>query len=138
MNKLQLLTLLKASDWNLYKVYWYTLTFPVGTDTIKTPTDFIDSISEKYNITIQTWYVQELTKKNMIHYHGILRFSNFEEDKPTPAKMRACWPYLIKSVDRLYKHYKITKLKRYVLESVVTYIYKENINSISYFKLQTL
>ena len=137
MNKTQLLTLLKVSDWSLYKVYWYTLTFPVGSDTTKTPKDFIDLISETYNLTIQTWYVKELTKKSTIHYHGILRFYNFAEDKPTPAKMRACWSS-ISSVDRLYKHYKTTNLKRYVLESVITYIYKDNINSISYHRLQTL
>ncbi len=137
MDKSKLLTLLKASDWSLYKYYWYTLTFPVGSDITKTPKDFINLISETYNLTIQTWYVKELTKKNMIHYHGILRFYNFSENKPSPAKMRACWSS-ISSVDRLYKHYKTTKNKRYVLESVITYIYKSNINATSHLKLQIL
>lgn len=131
MLKTQLLNLIKASDWSHWRYYWYTLTFPKGSAQTKTPKLFLATLAKTYKISSGSWYVSEKTKNGTIHFHGILKVSVYQMDDnpiPTPHQMSTCWPWR-SQVDRLYKHYKVTTTKRYVLESVIAYIFKENTNA---------
>ncbi len=124
MNKAKLSKKLQSLNWEYYRFYWYTLTFPPKCDQAIGPEWFITCLSQLHQTPVTSWYVAEYTKKKIKHYHGILGFSAYSPPIFT-QQINKCWPYR-SSVDILYKTYKKTKCKRYVLASVISYIYKDN------------